>query len=61
MKRRHLVSVSMAQRVPVVRPRDERYELPPIERDWRLIVAAACIGVSIVGLVLGAILAVVWP
>lgn len=52
---------AMAARVPVVRPRDERYELPPIPRDYRMTIAAVCIGFCLAGLVLGAVLALVWP
>ena len=30
-------------------------------RDWRLTIAAVCIGVSLAGLVMGVVLALVWP
>ena len=56
----------MAKRVSIVRPRAERIddaqlELPKMPRDWRLTIAAVCIGVSLAGLVMGVVLALVWP
>lgn len=51
----------MARRVPVVRPRDERLELPSDKpaRDWRMVVASISIGVVCAAIVVTLIIAVV--
>ena len=49
---------AMARRVPVVRPRDERLELPPVEREPGRLVAAICIGVCAAAVFLAVILEV---